>query len=179
MKVEQEKKQHEEGLGWYENHDRLQKKSSVQQRSPLVTSSTRFDRPASAATACPIINFHIISAGLLQVYFKFLPVSASHFWLSTNAPEFCFKAVSQVQKANSHHTHFTLLGFIRFRIHFKVLVFTYKVLHGQYPEYICDLIHAYITSRSLRTSGQGLLAVLCSRLKTKGGCGFEVVAPTL
>ena len=68
---------------------------------------------------------------------------------------------------------------IRFRIHFKVLVFTYRALHGQAPEYISDLIHPYIASRSLRSSDQDLLAVSCSQLKTKGDHAFEVVAPTL
>ena len=68
---------------------------------------------------------------------------------------------------------------IRFRIHFKVLVFTYRALHGQAPAYISDLLHPYITSRSLRSSDQGLLVVPRARLKTKGDRAFEVVAPTL
>ena len=68
---------------------------------------------------------------------------------------------------------------IKFRIHFKVLVFTYRALHGQAPVYISDLLHPYITSRSLRPSDQGLLVVPRAQLKTKGDHAFEVVAPTL
>lgn len=68
---------------------------------------------------------------------------------------------------------------IKFRIHFKVLLFTYRAMHGQAPVYICDLLRPYITSRSLRSSDQGLLAVPCSCRKTKGDRAFEVVAPTL
>lgn len=64
-------------------------------------------------------------------------------------------------------------------IHFKVLLFTYIAIHGQAPVYICDLLRPYITSRSLRSSDKGLLAVPCSCRKTKGDRAFEVVAPTL
>ena len=68
---------------------------------------------------------------------------------------------------------------IKFRIQFKVLVVTYRALHGQAPTYIRDLLQPYLTSRSLRSSDQGLLVVPRSRLKTKGDCAFEVVAPKL
>ncbi len=68
---------------------------------------------------------------------------------------------------------------IKFGTHFKVLVFTYRALHGQAPVYISDLLHPYFTSRSLRSSDQGLLPVPRARLKTKGDCAFKVVAPTL
>ncbi len=37
----------------------------------------------------------------------------------------------------------------------------------------------YIASRSLRSSDQGLLVVPWSRLKAKGDCAFEVVAPVV
>lgn len=53
---------------------------------------------------------------------------------------------------------------IQLRIHFKVLVFTYRALHGQAPVYISDLLHPYITSRSLRSSEQSLLVVPHSQL---------------
>ena len=48
-------------------------------------------------------------------------------------------------------------------------------MNGQAPVYISDLLHPYITSRSLRSSQQSLLVV-----PTTGGArAFEVVAPTL
>lgn len=37
----------------------------------------------------------------------------------------------------------------------------------------------YNTRRNLRSSDQGVLVILPSRLKTKGGCAFEAVAPKL
>lgn len=42
---------------------------------------------------------------------------------------------------------------------------------------IRDQLQPYVTSRSLRFSNQGLLAVPRSRLQTKGDCGFELAAP--
>ncbi len=44
-----------------------------------------------------------------------------------------------------------------FQIHFKILVLTFRALHGQAPPYIADLIQPYTSSRSLRSWGQGLL----------------------
>lgn len=60
-----------------------------------------------------------------------------------------------------------------------VLVLTFRALHDHAPVYIPDLLCPYITSRSLRSSDQGLLVVPRIQLKTKGQCSFEVVAPNL
>lgn len=66
---------------------------------------------------------------------------------------------------------------VRFRIQLKVLIFTYRSLHGLGHGYISDLLHLYITTRALRSLNQGLLAAPRARLRTKGS--FEVVVPTL
>ena len=42
-----------------------------------------------------------------------------------------------------------------------------------------ELLHPYVVSRSLRSSDQGLLAVPCTKLKTKGDRDFETIAPRL
>ena len=68
---------------------------------------------------------------------------------------------------------------VSFRIHYRLLLITYKALNGLAPSYIRDLLHDYIPRRSLRSSDQGLLAVPPVRLSTKGGRAFEVVAPRL
>ncbi|KAK0145494.1 hypothetical protein N1851_015599 [Merluccius polli] len=54
-----------------------------------------------------------------------------------------------------------------YRIHFKVLTFTFKALHGQAPAYITEIIHPYSNPRSLRSADQHLLVVPRTRLKTK------------
>lgn len=68
---------------------------------------------------------------------------------------------------------------VDFRIQYKVLVFTFKALHGLAPGYLCELILPYTTSRSLRSSDQGLLVEPRTRLKTKGDRAFGAVAPRL
>ncbi|KAF7647387.1 hypothetical protein LDENG_00173130 [Lucifuga dentata] len=65
------------------------------------------------------------------------------------------------------------------RIHFKILVLTYKAVHGQSPAYISELLRPYAMNRSLRSSDQALLSVPRSRLKTKGDRAFKVMAPKL
>lgn len=66
--------------------------------------------------------------------------------------------VEQVQM-NNNNVHPSWLP-IKFRVHFKVLVLTYRALHCQAPGYISDLLHLYITSISFRSSDQSLLIVL-------------------
>ena len=68
---------------------------------------------------------------------------------------------------------------IKSRIHFKILLTTYKALHGLAPAYISDLLVAKPTGRSLRSSDKGLLIIPVSKLKTKGDRAFAVAAPTL
>ena len=68
---------------------------------------------------------------------------------------------------------------VSFRVHFKILVLTYRALHGQAPKYISDLVSRYVPGRALRSADQGLLEVPFSRLKTKGDRAFQVIAPTL
>ena len=65
------------------------------------------------------------------------------------------------------------------RIHFKILVLTYKSLNKCAPEYLCELISAYTPPRTLRSSNSFLLKVPTTRLKSYGDRSFEFAAPTL
>ena len=53
------------------------------------------------------------------------------------------------------------------RIDFKTALLVYKSLHGRAPKYISDMLDPYEPSRSLRTSGRGLLQG--PRVRTKHG----------
>ncbi len=68
---------------------------------------------------------------------------------------------------------------VHFRIHFKILVLTFRALHGQAPAYISELLEFYNPSRSLRSSGQCLLVTPYTRFKTRGDRAFQAVAPRL
>ena len=48
---------------------------------------------------------------------------------------------------------------VKFRIHFKMAVTTFKVLTTQEPNYLADLIRLHVPSRNLRSSGKNLLHV--------------------
>jgi len=65
------------------------------------------------------------------------------------------------------------------RIKFKILVLTFRALHGQAPGYMTGLIQPYTSVRSLRSSGQNLLMVPRTRFKTRGDRSFKAVAPRL
>ena len=68
---------------------------------------------------------------------------------------------------------------VRQRIHFKILLITYKSINDMAPEYLCELVSIRKSSRKLRSSSQILLQVPVSRLKSYGDCAFSVAAPNL
>ena len=71
---------------------------------------------------------------------------------------------------------------IKDRIIFKLLLITFKVLHGMAPSYLSDLLTIYVPKRTLRSSSQLLLALPSRReVSTSyyGNRAFSVAAPTL
>ena len=68
---------------------------------------------------------------------------------------------------------------IKHCITFKVLLLTYKSLHGLAPSYLSDLLHPYTPTRGLRSSDAGLLSTPHSKRSTISDRAFSVVAPRL
>ncbi len=64
------------------------------------------------------------------------------------------------------------------RIDFKLLVFTYKAVHGDAPKYLCDLVCPYKPTRALRSTNNNMLTVLRTHVKA-GDNSFAVAAATL
>ena len=67
---------------------------------------------------------------------------------------------------------------IRERIEYKILLLTWKALHGFAPSYIENLISEYTPSRSLRSSGMNLLVAQRTR-SSFGDRAFTAAAPYL
>ena len=65
------------------------------------------------------------------------------------------------------------------RIHFKILLITYKILNGQSIGYLEPLIKDYHPSRALRSSSRSLLCTPAIKSKTYGGRAFSTAAPQL
>ena len=65
------------------------------------------------------------------------------------------------------------------RIHYKIVLLTFKALHGLAPQYIIDLLMPYSTPRPLRSSEANLLTVPRTRAKSFGDRAFSCAAPTL
>jgi hypothetical protein len=68
---------------------------------------------------------------------------------------------------------------VKFRIQYKILLFTYKILNGMAPSYLEELLVWYQPSRSLRSCQQHLLHVPRTKLKGFGDRAFSVNAPRL
>jgi len=65
-----------------------------------------------------------------------------------------------------------------YRPQYKVLLLTYKALHGAAPPYIRDMIREYQPARTLRSSNRSLLEI--PRMRTSyGKKSFRYSAPTL
>lgn len=64
------------------------------------------------------------------------------------------------------------------RIQYKLLVTTFKALHGTAPTYIQELLHPYTPARALRSKDSMLLTVPRSH-RRYGDRSFAVAAPTL
>ena len=79
----------------------------------------------------------------------------------------------QILENNDHITP------ILHRIHFKIILITYKSINDTAPEYLSELVSIWKSSRKLRWSSQILLQVPASRLQSYGDCAFSIAAPTL
>jgi hypothetical protein len=65
------------------------------------------------------------------------------------------------------------------RIIFKILLLTFKALHGMAPPYLTELIIPYKPQRILRSTNQNLLSVPKTKLKYYGDRSFSKCAPVL
>ena len=68
---------------------------------------------------------------------------------------------------------------IKSRIHFKICLITFKVLHGLSPSYLFDLISVKKTRYSLRSFQAPVLNRPRTNRKTLGDRSFAAAAPTL
>ena len=90
--------------------------------------------------------------------------------LVCNAPRFC-------------HISPLLRGLhwlsVKARIQFKILLITFKEIHGLSPKYLCDLLTFKSYLYNLRSSNSILLSMPAVRSKTLGDRAFMVAAPTI
>jgi hypothetical protein len=67
---------------------------------------------------------------------------------------------------------------IEFRIQYKILVLTFKAIHGKAPPYLCKLVELYSPARSLRSSSRNYLKEIRARTGL-GERAFSICAPAL
>ncbi|XP_077994337.1 uncharacterized protein LOC144448062 [Glandiceps talaboti] len=68
---------------------------------------------------------------------------------------------------------------VYYRIHYKILLMTYKALNNAAPSYISDLISYKHAPRVLRSNNKGLLHIPPCKLKSYGERAFSRAAPQL
>ncbi|XP_056618644.1 uncharacterized protein LOC130433018 isoform X2 [Triplophysa dalaica] len=68
---------------------------------------------------------------------------------------------------------------IKHRINFKILLITYKALHGLAPQYLNELLLYYRPPRTLRSKGSCQLVIPRISKSSAGGRSFSYLAPKL
>ncbi|XP_060780506.1 NACHT, LRR and PYD domains-containing protein 3-like [Neoarius graeffei] len=69
---------------------------------------------------------------------------------------------------------------IKQRIHFKILLITYKALNNLAPSYLTDLLQRHSPTRRLHSADANLLTpITTSKYRTLGDRAFAIAAPTL
>ena len=68
---------------------------------------------------------------------------------------------------------------VRQHIVFKILLYTFKALHGATPTYLTELISPYVPRRALRSADQLLLELPMHKLKLFGLRALSVCTPYL
>ena len=65
------------------------------------------------------------------------------------------------------------------RIKYKILLLTFKALHGLAPSYTTEILQPYRSSRSLRSASKRLLIIPSAKLKKYGCTSSSFAAPTI
>jgi cellulose biosynthesis protein BcsQ len=68
---------------------------------------------------------------------------------------------------------------VKQRINFKILMLTFRALHGQAPGYLSEMLQVYEPTRSLRSQNELRLVQPMAKLKTFGDRSFSCAAPFL
>ena len=68
---------------------------------------------------------------------------------------------------------------VRDRIVYKVLILTFKALHGEAPNYISNMVIRYVPPRNLRSSSKNQLEVPKVKTKLYGERAFAAASPNL
>ena len=84
---------------------------------------------------------------------------------------------SEYRKKHQYMNYFRV--FFSARIEFKILLITFKAIHGLAPKYLCDLLTFKSSLYNLRSSDSILLSMPAARSKTLGDRAFMVAAPRL
>ena len=106
---------------------------------------------------------------------------SSHISRLQKVQNYAARIVAQVRKYD--HISPVLAGLhwlpVQERIEFKVLMYTYKALHGVAPSYLSELLHPYVPNRHLRSADKDLLVIPKTRLTSYGDRAFSASAPCL
>ena len=173
---------------------------------PAVSHQVLFDSTCSrndhVSKICKSINYNLYSIGKIRKYLDTLTAekmincsitSRLDYWNSLLNGAKGYN-ISQLQLCQNNAARMSLcrkfdhittdlknLNWlpVEQRIEYKVLLLTYKALHGKAPAYISQLLSLYTPTRPLRSENKNLLRVPRCRLEGFGRRCFAFAAPSL
>ena len=136
-------------------------------------------RPALTDTSTAQLVHAFITARLDYCNSLLIGLDDTHISRLQRIQNNAARVVSKMKKFDHISPVLTQLHWlpIKKRIQFKLLLLTYRCLHGMAPQYLSELLTWYAPTRHLRSSDQCLLAVPKSKLKSYGDKSFQVAAP--
>ena len=109
---------------------------------------------------------------LLKVWFSGLTATLAWMLKSKTGARLCFTILGTSEQFNrlslellvkSDHITPILRSLhwppVKYPIDFKIIILTFKILHGHAPDYLCSMIKRQVNSRCLRSSSKVLLFV--------------------
>ena len=101
--------------------------------------------------------------------------------ITTETPQHAQNTSARILTSTWKHEHITpvLLQFQWLRVEYKIILLTYKALHGQALIYLSDLLQPHTSGRALRSTMRDSLWVPCTKLRTYGDRAFSAMAPRL
>ncbi len=177
--------------------------SSHQLKALGATFDTQFSVSAQVTNTVRVCNFHLRQLGRIRKYISASACHAAVQALIISRLDYCNVLLAgipayQVQRLQTvqnraarlivradRRAHTTPIMHdlhwlpVSERITFKVLMYTFKALHGLAPAYVTSLLEVYTPGRSLRSATGGTILIVPKTKKLVGEAAFSSAAARL
>ena len=170
------------GLGfWFDRH--LSLDVEIQNRCKAILyhlRNIRTIRPYITRTACEKLVHALVSSRLDYSNSLLAGLPRKKLALLQRIQNMAARIVTNRKKSDHITPILRSLHWlpVKYRIDFKIIILTFKILHGHAPDYLCNMIKRQVNSRCLRSSSKVLLIVLKSGPNSMASVHFQSSHPS-